>query len=289
MLLKNFLADELQVKKGSVKMPIKSLVDQYKERYEEMAQDTSRPFSYMVYRTTPGGRIIVHVKVPSRSLTKFYYDVLLELEPTDKATSIRDCHVKFFSNSPSFIYSYAYVFYHLDPGDSSTPKGRRSRSGMIIDTFTKKIPRDRLLMPGTEKKIGDKVLKNEPVVRNPLGLPYLDSSIYVAIFYLEDITTLPQILSQRNYRTESQIFNSVADFDKLMADRKRVALREKNQAVAKQKRENTEVRKVEKQVHKVNRGSQFTKPLKPIAPIRATKPTGIRKPSKPRTTRREHE
>ena len=174
MLLKNFLADELQVKKGSVKMPIKSLVDQYKERYEEMAQDTSRPFSYMVYQTTPGGRIIVHVKVPSRSLTKFYYDVLLELEPTDKATTIRDCHVKFFSNSPSFIYSYAYVFYHLDPGDSSTPKGRRSRSGMIIDTFTKKIPRDRLLMPGTEKKIGDKVLKNEPVVRNPLGLPYLD-------------------------------------------------------------------------------------------------------------------
>lgn len=282
MLLKNFLMDEMQVAKGSVKMPIKGLVEAQRDRYQEMSEDTSRPFSYMVYHTTPGNRLIVHVKVPSRSLKKFYYDVLLELEPVDGAVTFGDCNVKVFSNCPSFIYTYAYVFYHLDTGDQSTGKTRKSRSGMIIDTFTRKIPRDRLLMPGTEKKVGKKVLNNEPSTRNPLGLPYFDSSIYAAIFYLEDVTTLPQVMAQKNYRTEAQIFSSVMDFDRLMAERKKVAVREKADEDRKRRSEKASVKSVEKDTDRINR--RGTKLMKPSAPLHAkssVKPTSAQSVKKP--------
>lgn len=285
MLLKNFLVDEMKIAKGSVKLPIKSLIETQRERYEEMAQDTTRPFSHMVYHTSPGNRLIVHVKVPSRSLTKFYYDVLLELEPTPGAVSFGDCNVKIFSNSPSFVYTYAYVFYHLDVGDESPAGKRKSRTGMIIDTFSRKIPRDRLLMPGTESKIGKKVLNNEPSTRNPLGLPYLDSSIYAAIFYLEDVTTLPQVMAQKNYRTEAQIFNSVLDFNRLMAERKKVAAREKASADRKRRSEEKAAQQVEKDTASANRrGLHIVKPTAPrravnvIKPM-ATKSTRIRKPT----------
>lgn len=282
MLLKNFLVDEMQVTKGAVKMPIKSLIETQRARYEEMSQDTSRPFSHMVYRTVPGGRLIVHVKVPSRSLSKFYYDVLLELEPTDGAVSFGDCNVKIFSNCPSFVYTYAYVFYHLDVGDQSPAAKRKSRTGMIIDTFTRKIPRDRLLMPGTEDKLGKKVLNNEPSTRNPLGLPYLDSSLYAAIFYLEDATTLPQVMAQKNYRTEVQIFTSVMDFDRLMTERKKVALREKAAADRKRKSDESSAKRVEKETAAINRrGMHVVKPKAPVRAKAAIKPTSTRSIKKP--------
>ena len=280
MLLKNFMQNELQVKKGSVKIPIKGLIDQYRERYEEMSQDTSRPFHHTVYRTTPGNRIIIHVKVPSRSLSKFYYDILLEIDPTDKAASIEDCNIRFFSNSPSFVYTYAYVFYHLDPdqGEPNPKQKRKLKTGMIIDTFTRKIPKDRLLMPGTEKKLGNQPLHQEPSTRNPLGLPYLDSSLYLAIFYLEDVTTLPEILSQKNYRTEAQIFNAIPTFDKLMAERTKLAKKEREAAAKKRKDEEKSIRTTETTVRKANsiRGiKQLSHTLKPQS---AKRVQGVKKP-----------
>lgn len=282
MLLKHFLVDELQITKGAVKMPIKSLIETYRERYEEMAKDRSKPFQHTTYRTVPGNRLLAHVKVPSRSLPKFYYDVLLELTPTDKAADFGDCHVKIFSNSPSFVYTYAYVFYHLDVGDKSPAAKRKSRTGMIIDTFTNKIPRDRLLMPGTEKKLGSKVLDNEPSTRNPLGLPYLDSSIYLAIFYLQDVTTLPQVMGEKNYRTEAQILSSVMDFDRLMAARKREANRVKTTAERKRRSDEAAVRKVEKATRRA--GTNLIKPKAPMQPVKAsavTKAASVRAPKRP--------
>lgn len=283
MLLKNFLVDELQITKGAVKMPIKSLIESYRDRYEEMSKDRTRPFQHTTYRTVPGNRLMVHVKVPSRSLPKFYYDVLLELSPSDKAVDFGDCHVKIFSNSPSFVYTYAYVFYHLDVGDKSPAKKRKSRTGMIIDTFTNKIPRDRLLMPGTEKKLGGKVLGNEPSTRNPLGLPYLDSSIYLAIFYLQDVTTLAQVMAEKNYRTEAQILSSIPDFDRLMASRKKEAAKVKKETERKRKADESTVRKAEKAIRKP--GATLVKPKAPVRPTtaaaatRVTTARGLKKPT----------
>lgn len=262
MLLKEFLQEYMPLSKGSVKIPIKPIIDNYKSRYDKLIKEKS--FSHDVYKTT-SGRTIVHVKVPSETVERFYYDVLFELEPTFKAMSIEDCHVRFFSNCPSFVYTYAYVFYHLDPdGDQQKTK----KTGLLIPNLTRKIPKDRLLMPGTEEKLPDEVLNKEPVLRNPRMLTIPDKSIYYAIFYLQS-KEYHSVVTTKRIRTELQIFTSVEDFDTLMLKRKRQVERTKQTKRTKRIEE-------EKQVSKILKRSQSAvntvKPLKPHSVKSAKRP-----------------
>ena len=277
MLLKEFMLDNVSVGKGSVKIPMKGFIESMRERYDEMAKNNIKPFLYSVYKVTPGDRIIVHVKIPSRSLaTKFYYDVLLELDPPKTAVTIEDCHVKIFSNSPSFVYSYAYVFYHLDPdGKQIDPKKSRKGAGLLINRLQGKIPSSRLLMPGTEDKLGDKVLKNPPVIRNPHNLPLFDSSIYLAIIYLEEVTSLPLILHQARRITENQLLSSIPDFEKLMEQRKRIARKESDLKKKEKARVQAEFEEHEKKLRRLNSSHGV---MKQKTPNRAKKPSAMKKP-----------
>lgn len=286
MLLRDFMQDNVTLKKGSVKLPVGGFIANTKNKYLEMKKNANKPFLHMSYLVTPGDTLTVHVKVPSKSLKKFYYDVLLELTPIKDAKSIEDCHVKIFSNSPSFVYSYAYVFYHLDPEDNgeltkSTNKSRKN-PGMLINRLYRKIPVNRLLIPGTEDKYGDRVLNEPPIVRNPYNLPLFDSSLYLAIHYLEDVTTLQELTRTARRITENQLIANVDDFDHLMETRKRVALSEGREE-AKKKRLNKEVvQTVEREVRRSNSAIRITKPKSPISARRSV--TAL-KPLKPKSSR----
>jgi len=284
MLLKEFMQDNMPLAKGSVKIPIKGLRAQYRERYDKLVK--SKKFLYDIYRVTPTGRNVVHVKVPSETLEKFYYDVLLEVEPTPMAHSLEQCNVKFFSNCPSFVYTYAYIFYHLDTdtGGDKTPSSRPS-PGAIIQMLVHKIPRQHLLMSGTESKLGDAVLDNAPDIRNPHRLIMLDKSIYYAVFYLEDNVPLSSIISSRRYRTEAQVIVSVADFDGLMARRKQQEQREKQKRQNKTKELQQKADSAALKTRSAPMGTAARK-LQPIAPIRSVSTvrpvkmaTRVKKPS----------
>lgn len=272
MLLKEFMQDNMPLSKGSVKVPIKSIRDEYRERYDKLSKD--KPFKHELYKTSPGGRVIVHVKVPSETLDTFYYDVLLEVEGTPTARGLENCNVKFFSNCPSFVYTYAYIFYHLS-ADGTVSRDNKS-GGAIITLLRRKLPQDRLLMPGTEDKIGDAVLDNEPNTRNPHRLIMLDKSLYYAVFYLMDNVKLSDILNNHNLRTEAQILASVSDFDTLMAKRKQEERREKRTKLQNQRTEQRAAHKEMKSkiaatsVHK-NAG------IKPISKMSKPKSTSVRR------------
>lgn len=277
MKLREFLKDELSVKPGSVKIPIKSLIEGYRERYEKLINDPHKKFMHDVYRITPGDRIVVHVKVPSETLERFYYDVLIELDKGAVGVArIEDCDIHIFSNCPSFVYRYAYVFYHLDlDTEQSGNKKKKKNSGMLIDMFTSKIPKDKLLIDGTEDKYGADILNNEPVIRNSLGLPMFDKSLYFAIFYLQKISIL-SIFSTRKYRTEQQVLASVEAFDTLMAKRQQEEKREKQRNARIQKADEDKVKTVERKVRKANSISGITKPLKPKSLSKPRSPKGVK-------------
>ena len=86
MKLKEFLGEYMPLSKGAVKIPIQPIITNYRNRYETL-QKNHKDFSYDVYKTREG-RMIVHVKVPSERLNRFYYYVLIELEASRSTTSI---------------------------------------------------------------------------------------------------------------------------------------------------------------------------------------------------------
>ncbi len=278
MKLSNFLSDTLPVRKGSVKIPIKSMIDTYRERYNNFLNTNKPKFSHKIYFVNPGGRRIIHVKVPSETVSNFFYDVLIELEtiPSGGSRKIEDCDIRIFSNSPSFVYRYAYVFYHMDMNDSIDRK-KKSKVGMIIDGFTNKIPKDRLLIAGSERKYPDQVIEDAPVVTNSFGLPLFDKSLYYAIFYLLDTIDLTDVLVVKRSTTELSLMRDVLDFDTLMAKRGQQALKDKEKKAAERKELN---KKVDNITNKSKRGVQKISPIKRANSI--TKVGSNKKMSKPK-------
>lgn len=279
MKLKVFLQDNIPLGKGSVKIPIKGLVEGYRDRYNKIKNELK--FTHDIYTIQPGGRMIVHVKVPSETVKNFWYDILIEVEPSGLVTKIEDCDIKLFSNSPSFVYSYAHTFYHLDPDfndkDKTDKKLKKNDSGMLIDTLRRKIPKNRLLVHGAENTLPEEVLYNEPVVRNPAGIPLPDKTIYYGIFYILDNLTLNDIKKSRRYRTEGQLLSSVTDFDTLMAKRKQAEARQKAATARERARDMKSIKTTEHSVRKANNTVKLTKPKSAVKPVSTQRSKSVTK------------
>lgn len=60
----------------------------------------------------------VYIKIPSEVIDKFYYDVVIEFsEPKDKSlldSTLKNYNVKFYSNDPSFVFTFAHAFIKND-------------------------------------------------------------------------------------------------------------------------------------------------------------------------------
>ena len=101
---------------------------------------------------------IAHIQIPSKSVEKLFYDVLLEfdIDSIPKNTAIiNKAKVRVFSNCPSFTYTFAYVF---------------NKNGDLIEWCRGKY----------EKEIFSK----PPVKRNPYELYSYEKSLYFAIKYI---------------------------------------------------------------------------------------------------------
>lgn len=103
---------------------------------------------------------LIHVKVPSESSEGVLYDVVIEFFPESdmarKEMTLEHYSVKFFSNSPGFVYKYAYVY---------------KQKGYFIDGF--------------EDKLGEATTTAPAHTNIDENLGY-DKSIYFASKYLMD-------------------------------------------------------------------------------------------------------
>lgn len=261
MKLRSFMQDTMSF--GSMGIPIRPIIESYKERYLSLKKRVK--FTHMIYEVMPGSRHMVHVKVPSETITgePFYYDVLLELAG-DTAATFSDCDVKFFSNCPSFVYNLSYVMAHWVP--EAKPDKRFNN---------RRVKGDTMLIPGLSQKLGPQPTKDKPVIRNPLGIPMLDKSLYFAIFYIMENLTWQEVASTHNNVHIGQVAVSVADFDHLMVDRKRAENRDKK------KKEDGE-RKVKAAMAKHERSIQSPKGI-----LHAKQPTSTKKPVQVKSTMRK--
>ena len=253
MKISRFLEDNLSVTKGSVNVPIKSLVDGYRERYNKVISDPKNTFQYRIYQYGKDKSTIIHVKVPSETVKGFHYDVLFELFYGDGVNKIEDCDVKLFSNCPSYVYGFFYIHYHLDLNEENS-ENKRNNQRMLITNMTKsrKVPANRLVITGMEKKVGKEAWNDPPTTRNALGLPLWDKSLYFALFYLQRNVSFSEIRRARRTITERQLLDNILSFDRLMINRKQLESRQKAARANLRKDLEKKVRTTETKVRKNN-------------------------------------
>ena len=140
------------------------------------------------------GRLLYWVRVPSESykINRITYDCLIEISgDDDRRLALRPA--KFFSNAPSFIFTYAYVF---------------NKKGIMIDFIKGRLPHECLTVA--------------PKVRNPIESLGYDKILYQALRYLLDGGCLTEgyILrygTNMNSIIEQDLFSKVSDPNTLIS------------------------------------------------------------------------
>jgi len=86
----------------------------YTDKLNKILVREAGKIQYFLYKDTPTGRYFIHMKVPSEVIAKFYYDVVIEFSSNDKnaiaLNQLNNYTVKFYSNDPAFVYTFAYAF-----------------------------------------------------------------------------------------------------------------------------------------------------------------------------------
>ena len=141
----NYVANRSMIRQG-LNMKYISLLREYRKNFYAV------PYIY------PNGDILYWVKVPSEYYkdNKISYDVCILLEYSDtQRRAMRN--VRFYSNSPSFIYTYCYAYNVHD---------------LLIERLKSRLPQEALTKPA--------------VVRNPINSLGYETSTYIAARYLLD-------------------------------------------------------------------------------------------------------
>lgn len=154
--LKEFLNNPMG--KGAAAIPNKSLIQSdLKTRYNKI----SSKMQVKAYYDDKSGSYFFHFIIPSETERKNTYDVVLQFEPKDNGmkneNTILNYNIRFFSNSPSFGFTYAYVFNERD-----------------------------MLIKSLKNKFSGVTLTDSPVVRNPNVTVNYEKSTFFACHFISE-------------------------------------------------------------------------------------------------------
>lgn len=85
----------------------------YTDKLDKILLRENGKIDYWLYKTKT--EYFVHMKIPSEAIDKFYYDVVIKFTPQKGKVStpvkiLDDYDVSFFSNDPSFVFTFAHSF-----------------------------------------------------------------------------------------------------------------------------------------------------------------------------------
>ena len=129
----------------------------YTAKFDALLARDAGMLKYVLYKESKS-KYIAHFSIPSEKVPRFYYDVVVEFSTDDPeimaATTLKDYTVKFFSNDPAFVFTFAHAF---------------KTSGMFMSSLS--------------SKMNDMALKELGKEKNPQDLVGYVKTIYFAYLY----------------------------------------------------------------------------------------------------------
>lgn len=230
--------------------------EMYTSKFDKIMVRENGIIHYKVYKE--GGNndsYYIHIKIPSEVVSNFYYDVVIQLwcdTVKQKGNANLNGHyVRFYSNDPSFVYTFAHTFY---------------KNGMFIDIL--------------KTRMNSSAIKDVAKIKNPKSELMYVKSLYFAYLVMEKYnlfnrTKLDSTASKFSKRSFSS--NIMKADDKITLRQSEYEKQRKKKKVEKRREStpkrtvtnptkitnNTKVSKVSK-VGKVSKVSKRTKSVKKI-------------------------
>lgn len=230
----------------------------YTAKFDALYMREAGNIRYYLYYDKPGDTYFCHVLIPSETVTGFYYDVVVKFSTTNNAlrvsSELNDYDVRFFSNDPAFVYTYANVFLNNKMyAEECKAKGSRIAH------------------------------KKSPDQRNPYQIPGYVKSIYFAYLFMRRKNLFNKTLykSAGERYSKGTMLNRIRTFDQVMIQREELEAKQKKEkqkekqlagkaSIPKQK-ETKSMKMVNKLVNNPPRLSKSVKVVKPKPKVMKTR------------------
>lgn len=191
----------------------------YKGKLDKIQLREAGKIDYKVYHSVSDNTYVIHIKIPSEVVDRFYYDTIIKFENgNSNSRNLRDYKVKFYSNDPRFVFTFAYTF---------------KKNDMFITELS--------------SKMSKKALKDKPKITNStLEIGYV-KSIYFAYILMNQYRLFEKIYFEMNAikmstkQIFSEIIKNTEDADKKIDDRERlgaeVEKKKKNKSLSNSKKQ----------------------------------------------------
>lgn len=145
---------------------------------------------------TNDDKYIAFLKIPSEVIEKFYYDVVIEFSPPNLINkldkSLENYNVKFFSNDPAFVFTFAYAF-----------------------------NKNKLFITDLEQKMSKEALEEKAKIKNPNASIGYVKSLYFAYLYLKS----KGLFLKNMYETYGKPYNQKYLLQQIMTANNKIAAR----------------------------------------------------------------
>ena len=203
---------------------------------------------YIVYKSKKD--YYIHFKIPSEVIDNFYYDVVIQFSPPNAATelqaNISKYNARFYSNDPSFVFTFAHAFKKND-----------------------------LLIKDLEPRMSKEALKQVAKEKNPDNQIGYVKSLYFAYLIMENKNLFAKIRldSMANPYDKKELLSNVEDADTKVRERQEAKPTKKSIKKAKQEQLPEEEPPEQKHITKRSPTSTLVKKTPKVASVKKVKTT----------------
>lgn len=193
--------------------------EMYTKKWDELKVRENGKIDYMLLKSESD--YYIYMKIPSEVVPQFYYDVVVRfMPPSDKKAAVidrtlKDYNVQFFSNDPSFVFTFAHAF---------------ARNDMIIKDLN--------------LRMSKLALKRKAEERNPSDQVGYVKSLYFAYLEIKQKGLLSKVTYASAKKYDKQFLISM-----IMPADEKIDRREKEEEKIRQKKKRVENQTKPKVIH----------------------------------------
>jgi hypothetical protein len=236
--------------KGSVMSQKELIQKSYEQKYGQVMLKEQGKFQCYLFTPTVKGEYYIHIRIPSESTEKIYYDVVIQFYPgsneVKSESHLRNYFVRFYSNDPAFVFTYANAFKSQD-----------------------------LFITNLSDKMSRLAMRKSAEIRNPSSNIGYVKSIYFAFLYIKDHSLFNKSLYDAGIKFNMQALKS----NVMHSDDK---MKESNEIRAKARKDKKEAKLAKQRASEEKRvsGKGMSKRTSSISKTKMTNKVGYTKKSK---------
>lgn len=172
----------------------------YIDRFDKILLRENGKINYKIYKDKKSNTYWFHIMIPSETVKGFTYDVVLKFFADEKVKEAGEnlfkYNVNFYSNDPSFVYTFAHVFIE---------------NGLFIKELT--------------PKMSKLAVKKDPKITNPSKLVGYVKTLYFAYLYMNNkgLNKKIKIEAEAQPLNIKDLLESIEDADSKIARRQESA------------------------------------------------------------------